>query len=73
MTTHSGSPCHAADARYVLFSTFFNPCSIGTTLIGLRQREYTAPVRAYCNYVHELPCRPEYEGLLHVNECVVQE
>ena len=47
MTTHGGSPCHLADARYVLFSTFFSPASVGETLVGLKQREYTAPAWKY--------------------------
>ena len=43
MTTHSGSPCHSTDARYVCFSTFFDSAAVGTTLVGLEAREYTAP------------------------------
>ena len=55
MTTHSGSPCHAADARYVCFSTFFSDAAVGTTLVGLKQREYTAPSWK-CEYLRPRHC-----------------
>ena len=32
MTTHSGSTCYAADARYVCFSTFFDAAAYGALM-----------------------------------------
>jgi hypothetical protein len=37
MTTHSGSPCHSADARYVCFSTFFDNAVVGITLVASKR------------------------------------
>lgn len=53
MLSHSGSAFRegllagAPNARYVLFSLFADKCTIGHTLAGLRNRNYTAPADKY--------------------------
>ena len=74
MTTHSGSPCHAAAHRYVCFSTFFDrarrpppPAAGGALLLLL------LPFCYFCYFCYALDAAG-WMGLLYetILECALQ-